>query len=119
MGFCSTFLQRPMSLLQPDEIQSSRPSHMLKLNLIHSSLNVYRNVFKQAKLNSQLHSNHISLLTATVWLHTSLSTASLLVYYVGFPLVLEFIVSTEISQTVSSLCSYGHRPEADFLLYLS
>lgn len=58
---------------------------------------IIRNVFKQAKLNLQLYSNHISLLTAIVWLHTCVSTASLLVYYVGFPLVLEFIVSTEIS----------------------
>lgn len=34
MGLCSTFLWRPTQLLQPDKIYCSRPSQMLKLNLI-------------------------------------------------------------------------------------
>lgn len=54
MGLCSTFLWRPTQLLQPDEIYCSRPSQMLKLNLIlFFSLSDYKNLFKQAKFNSQ------------------------------------------------------------------
>lgn len=54
MGLCSTFLWRPTQLSQPDEIYCSRPSQMLKLNLVlFFSLSDYKNVFKQAKFNSQ------------------------------------------------------------------
>lgn len=64
------------------------------------SLNDYRNFFKQTKLNFQLYLNHISLLTATAWLHSSVSTANLLGYYIGFPLLLELIDMTKISYGV-------------------